>query len=118
MESRLCILCGAGFTPNKYSPRQKICSSASCQKKRQLESMRVWREQHPQYFKYDESKGAEWIEAQRKRSKLWRQRNPDRVKSYRREHGEEYRSYMRDYMRRYREKGKPSESQPPSENAL
>ena len=80
--------------------------------------MRMWREQHPQYFKYDESKGIEWLESQRKRSKLWRQRNPDKVRSYRQGHNEEYRHYMRDYMRRYREKGKTPEDQPPPENPL
>src|SRR5437016_1690073 len=115
MDARLCILCGASFTPNKYSPRQKICSDPSCQKKRQLESMRVWREQHPHYFKYDESKGQEWLDAQRKRSKLWRQKNPDKVRSYRHGHQDEYRRYMRDYMRQYRGKKKAPENPTPTE---
>ena len=112
MEARLCILCGTSFTPNKYSPRQTICSNPACQKKRQLESMRVWREQHPRYFKYDESKGQGWLDAQRKRSKLWRQRNPDKVRAYRMTHHEEYRRYMREYMRQYREKKMPGQAPP------
>ena len=78
--------------------------------------MRVWREQHPSYFKYDESKGSEWLDAQRKRSKDWRQRNPEKVRSYRQMHHEEYRLYMRDYMRRYRDKKKPSTSAPSQDN--
>ena len=116
MEPRPCEICQTSFTPNKYSPRQKICSSQDCQKKRQHESMRVWREKNPNYFKYDESKGMEWLETQRRRSKIWRQNNPDKVKVYRQTHLSEYRGYMRDYMRRYRERKKMLES-PPSSSA-
>lgn len=104
MEARVCEVCQSSFTPNKYSPRQKICSSPECQKKRQHESMRQWRERNPNYFKYDESKGVEWLQTQRRRSKLWREKNPDKVKIYRENHLPEYREYMREYMRRYREK--------------
>lgn len=104
MDNRTCIYCKAAFSPNKYSPRQKICSSAECQKKRQLDSMKLWREKNPNYFKYDESKGVLWLETQRKRSKLWREKNPDKVRSYRQAHSDEYRQYMREYMRQYREK--------------
>ena len=103
---RLCVYCSQSFVPNKYSPRQSVCSDAVCQKKRQLESMRLWREKNPNYFKYDESKGVEWIQIQRKRSRDWRQNNPDKIRSYRSAHLEEYRRYMREYMRSYREKKK------------
>lgn len=106
METRNCIFCQTPFTPNKYSPRQKVCSNTACQKKRQLDSMKEWRSRHPDYFKYDESKGQEWLDLQRRRSKLWRQKNPDKVRSYRQAHSQEYRDYMRDYMRRYRERKK------------
>ena len=109
MENRLCEICQASFSPNKYSPRQKICSNPECQKKRQHESMRLWREKNPNYFKYDESKGAEWLATQRRRSKLWREKYPDKVKNYRQTHLSEYREYMRDYMRRYRERRKSLE---------
>ena len=64
---RICIYCQQSFDPNKYSPRQKVCSKPECQHKRQLESMRDWRGKHPNYFKYDESKGEEWLKAQRER---------------------------------------------------
>ena len=110
MENQSCIYCGAAFSPNKYSPRQKVCSAAECQKKRQLESMRLWRKKNPNYFKYDESKGTEWIETQRRRSKLWREKNPDKVRSYRQAHSDEYRSYMREYMRQYRQRHRGGES--------
>ena len=113
MDPRTCIYCQITFTANKYSPRQKVCSKPECQKKRQLDSMKVWREKNPNYFKYDESKGAAWLEAQRKRSKVWREKNPDKVKSYRNSHMDQYRNYMRDYMRKYREKNKPSEGSAP-----
>ena len=120
MDSRACIYCGTSFLPNKYSPRQKVCSGTECQKKRQLESMRVWRKKNPSYFKYDESKGSEWLEMQRRRSKLWRDKNPEKVRSYRQAHGEEYRAYMRDYMRQYRQRRRGPEApvanpEPPSQ---
>jgi len=116
MEPRPCIYCGTAFTPNKYSPKQKVCSNPTCQKKRQLESMRVWRERNPNYFKYDESKGLVWLETQRRRSKAWREKNPDKVRAYREQHLGEYREYMRGYMRQYREKKKPAPQPPSSEN--
>ncbi len=106
MEPRLCQICQTAFSPNKYSPRQKICSNPDCQKKRQHESMRVWREKNPNYFKYDESKGIEWLKTQRQRSKIWRESNPEKVKDYRQTHLTEYREYMRGYMRQYRERKK------------
>ncbi len=68
--------------------------------------MKIWRKKNPNYFKYDESKGMEWLELQRKRSKLWRGKNPDKVRSYRLSHNQEYRQYMRTYMRQYRQKKK------------
>lgn len=113
MDPKVCIYCKSAFTPNKYSPRQKICASAECQKKRQLDSMRQWRERNPNYFKYDESKGPVWLEAQRRRSKQWREKNPEKVRAYRENHSTEYRQYMKEYMRRYREK-KRVPTEPPS----
>ncbi len=104
MEPRTCSYCKAMFVPNKYSPRQTVCSARECQKRRQLESMKLWRDRNPNYFKYDESKSVVWLEAQRKRSKLWREKNPDKVRLYRSVHSEEYRLYMREYMRAYRDK--------------
>ena len=108
MENRICLFCNSAFTPNKYSARQKICSKPECQKRRQLESMKLWRERNPNYFKYDESKGPDWLNAQRERSRQWRQRNPEKIRQYRQTHIEVYREYMRDYMRRYRQRKKDS----------
>ncbi|OGW80603.1 MAG: hypothetical protein A3C47_06355 [Omnitrophica bacterium RIFCSPHIGHO2_02_FULL_51_18] len=111
MDPRACRYCNSSFLPNKYAPRQTVCSNLECQKKRQLESMRQWREKNPSYFKYDESKGIQWLEIQRRRSREWRQRNPDKVRAYRQTHEDEYRRYMREYMQRYRQKQK---TQPPA----
>jgi len=116
MEPRACVYCHSSFVPNKYSPRQKVCSNPDCQKKRQLESMKVWRERNPNYFKYDESKGLVWLETQRKRSKTWRAKNPDKIRAYRQSHTDEYRRYMKEYMRQYREKKKTAPAPPPAEN--
>ncbi len=119
MESLICAHCNRPFSPNKYSPRQKVCSEPGCQKKRQLESMQAWRERNPSYFKYDESKSPDWLENQRNRSRQWRAKNPDKVRYYRQSHSGEYRKYMREYMRQYRERrkgpeGGASSPQPPA----
>ena len=117
MEPRACIYCKTQFEPNKYAPRQKVCSNPDCQKKRQLDSMRTWRQTHPNYFKYDESKGSEWLENQRQRSRDWRRSNPDKVKAYRQKNLGEYRRYMREYMRKHRQKlkqGGQPETPPPA----
>lgn len=110
IESKVCRYCYKEFAPNKYSPHQKVCSNPECQHTRQLESMKSWRSSNPNYFKYDESKGVEWLQAQRERSRQWRHQNPEKVQSYRQSHIDEYRNYMRDYMRRYREKLKQKSS--------
>jgi hypothetical protein len=112
MEARSCLFCNKPFAPNKYSPRQKVCGEAECQKKRQLESMKLWRKKNPNYFKYDESKGVEWLQLQRQRSKQWRDKNPGKVRSYRLAHSQEYRQYMRTYMRQYRQKRKDASAVP------
>ena len=106
IEQRFCVICNAAFAANKYSPRQKVCSKPECQRERQIRSMKEWRSAHPDYFKYDESKGESWLQAQRERSRSWRQNNPDKIRSYRQRHIDEYRGYMREYMRRYRQKRK------------
>lgn len=104
MTTLNCIYCQQPFERNKYSKRQKVCSKPECQHARQLASMKEWREKHPDYFKYDESKGEEWLKTQRDRSRQWRQRNPDKIREYRQTHLEDYRNYMRDYMKKYRDR--------------
>ena len=114
------MICGEPFAPNKYSPRQQVCSKPECQRTRQIRSMKDWRGKHPDYFKYDESKGEDWLRVQRERSRNWRRSNPDKIRSYRQAHLDEYRSYMREYMRRYRQSrkgpgGSPAQPTPPTE---
>jgi len=114
MTDQTCLYCNEPFVRNKYSPRQKVCSKPECQHTRQISSMREWRQKHPNYFKYDESKGEDWLRTQRERSRVWRQRNPDKIRAYRQTHLDEYRRYMREYMKQYRDKkkgdGPPTES--------
>ncbi|MBF0253608.1 MAG: hypothetical protein HQL11_00545 [Candidatus Omnitrophica bacterium] len=112
MTQLTCKYCQEPFERNKYSPRQKVCSKPECQRSRQLESMKDWRASHPNYFKYDESKGAEWLKTQRERSRVWRERNPEKIRAYRQSHLEEYRNYMREYMRKYRDRKKQSPGSP------
>lgn len=104
MTTLNCLYCQQPFEQNKYSKRQKVCSKAECQHARQLASMKEWREKHPDYFKYDESKGEEWLKTQRERSRQWRQRNPDKIRTYRQTHLDDYRNYMREYMKKYRDR--------------
>ena len=106
MTTLNCLYCQQPFEQNKYSKRQKVCSKPECQHARQLASMKEWREKHPDYFKYDESKGEAWLQTQRERSRQWRQRNPDKIRSYRQSHLEGYRTYMREYMKKYRDRKK------------
>jgi hypothetical protein len=110
MATLICIYCNEPFDRNKYSPRQKVCSKTECQHKRQISSMRDWRNKHPNYFKYDESKGEDWLKVQRERSKQWRMRNPDKIRAYRQTHLSEYRNYVRDYMKNYRANRKSEKS--------
>ena len=117
MEPRNCSICGTSFKPNKYSPRQRVCPKPECQRARQIQSMKEWRQKHPTYFKYDESKGQDWLRMQRERSRNWRRNNPDKIKFYRQAHLEEYRQYMRDYMRKYRQKRKGPGSDEPSSSS-
>lgn len=104
MTTLTCLYCQQPFEQNKYSKRQKVCSKPECQHARQLASMKEWREKHPDYFKYDESKGEEWLKTQRERSRQWRQRNPDKIRAYRQTHLDDYRNYMREYMKKYRDR--------------
>lgn len=67
MSLRHCIYCDRTFQPSKYRPSQRVCSDATCQKRRQTDyhrnkiasdpdyaqvvrdSRRKWREDHPSY---------------------------------------------------------------------
>jgi len=113
VEPKSCPYCNQTFFPNKYKPSQKTCSNPTCQKKRQLENMKLWRGSHPDYFKYSESKGQQWLARRREKSKQWRVNNPDKIRQYRESNKQDYRDYMRDYMRKYRQKNKAQEAPSP-----
>ena len=97
----ICRICQKDFTPNKYQPNQKVCSSPSCQHKRQLENLRQWRQKNPYYFIYGRYE-VDWKGDYKTRARDWRKRHPGYLRRYRKVHADEYREYMREYMHRYR----------------
>ncbi|MGB2631212.1 MAG: hypothetical protein WBD24_07650 [Candidatus Omnitrophota bacterium] len=105
-KERKCQICGKGFLANKYRPNQEICSSLECQYQRQLENMRQWRKNNPNYFKYKESQDKSWKQTCRERSLEWRKKHREYLQLYREANKQRHREYMRDYMRKYRAKKK------------
>ncbi len=112
-EGIICTICKKVFLPNKYRPNQTTCSSLECQYERQLQNMKRWRDENPNYFKYKEIKDVKWKESCRERARQWRRDHLDYLKLYRQEHRDEHREYMKRYMREYRKKKKES-AEPPS----
>lgn len=106
ITGRNCQVCGKEFIPNKYRPNQKICSNLECQYQRQLDNMKIWRDQNPDYFKCRESKDTSWKATCRERSRKWRETHKEYLALYRQEHKEDHRKYMRDYMKEYRKRNK------------
>ena len=111
-EGKICKTCGREFFPNKYRRNQEVCSSLECQYKRQLENMKKWRGENPDYFKAREMSDLTWKDASKTRSKSWRERHLEYLKLYRQEHKEDHRMYMKEYMREYRKKKKLGEPPP------
>ena len=105
-EEKTCSICGNPFTPNKYRPKQDVCSRGECQYQRQLQNMTVWRKRNPNYFKYKEVQDASWKETCRHRSLDWRREHKEYLKLYREAHRERHRNYMKEYMKNYRERQK------------
>ena len=105
-EGRTCSICKKVFLPNKYRPNQVICSNLECQYQRQLQNMKHWRDENPNYFKYKEIKDVKWKESCRERARKWRQNHLDYLKLYRQEHKEDHRDYMKKYMMEYRRRKK------------
>ena len=101
---RKCAICGKSFIPNKYRPNQEVCSSLECQYQRQLENMKSWRRQNPEYFRYKEHNEQSWRETCRQRSLAWRQKHREYLRLYREANRERHREYMREYMRKYRKR--------------
>ncbi|MCX7927236.1 MAG: hypothetical protein N2606_03770 [Candidatus Omnitrophica bacterium] len=105
-----CRICQNEFTPNKYHPKQQVCTNPACQRVRQLENMKIWRQKNPDYFK---SLGQEkqWREVKARYHKLWGGKNKEYLKKYAEAHRAERSEYMRNYMRRYRQNKKQKEKQ-------
>lgn len=106
---KACSMCEKPFIPNKYRPNQTICSSLECQYQRQLNNMKGWRKDNPNYFKYKEVQDKSWKQACRERSLEWRRKHKDYLQLYREANKERHRLYMKKYMRLYRQKKKEEE---------
>jgi len=113
---RKCKICGKTFIPNKYRPNQEVCSSLECQYQRQLENMKGWRKENPNYFKYKEDNEKSWRQTCRERSLQWRQKHKEYLRLYREANRERHREYMREYMRKYRKKKQKEEKSEVSNN--
>lgn len=97
-----CKICQNEFIPNKYHPRQEVCSRQECQRQRQIQNLREWRLKNPEYFKYLDQE-ASWREKQNRCSRRWKSSHKEYLKEYQEAHKQARREYMRDYMHKYRE---------------
>ncbi|MBL8227694.1 MAG: hypothetical protein JNL98_04430 [Bryobacterales bacterium] len=75
MEPRICPYCQQPFTPSRYRPGQRICSSKPCQDRRKAESQRARKAADPVY-----------AEVCRDAQRQWREANPDYQRQYRATH--------------------------------
>ncbi|MBN2119842.1 MAG: hypothetical protein JW734_02140 [Candidatus Omnitrophica bacterium] len=82
IEKKICKICSKEFVPDKYHPRQRVCSSKECQNARQMKNQRVWRSNNPNYFKYKDKK-TPWELRRYNYLKKWRQDHRGYFKSYR-----------------------------------
>lgn len=69
LRRRRCPICDKLFKPNKFNPRQVVCSDASCQKIRQHENQREW-ERNNRSVHNEESRIRQQSYRKRKRSEL------------------------------------------------
>ncbi|MEI6631116.1 MAG: hypothetical protein WCL25_00685 [bacterium] len=97
----LCRICQKEFKPNKYRPKQQVCSRSECQKARQIQNLRDWRLKNPDYFKTLEQ-DASWRESRYRYSRLWKSAHKEYLKEYEGAHNPQRKEYMRDYMRQRR----------------
>lgn len=51
-----CLICKRKFAPNKYRSCQQVCSDKICQHKRQINNMRAWRQENPDYWNTPKNK--------------------------------------------------------------
>jgi len=101
---KYCKICGRQFVPNKHKPSQGACNDERCQRERQRQNVREWRQKNPDYFKYTLGTDETYKEMIRKKQLLWRKNNPLKVKEYRERYKEKTRRYMKDYKREYRKR--------------
>lgn len=101
----LCKICKNEFTPNKYKPSQMVCSRPECQRLRQIQNERDWRQKNPDYFKYLDQE-TYWKDNRRRYNRLWKATHKAYTKAYEESHKEQRRVYMRQYMREYRSRNK------------
>ena len=102
MLNMRCRVCQNEFVPNKYRPNQQVCSRIACQRIRQIDNEREWRNKNPDYFKYLDQESS-WRLNRLRYNRLWKSAHTDYLQEYERSHKEQRREYMREYMHRYRE---------------
>lgn len=72
MTKTPCTYCKQEFTPSRYHPTQRSCSSEECQRKRRAD-----------YHRHKVATDPGYREQCRDSQKKWRQRNPGYMKRYR-----------------------------------
>jgi hypothetical protein len=97
----VCKYCNNEFKPNKYRPSQQVCVKPVCQRKRQIDNQKQWRQRNPDYFKCLGQETA-WQDQRRQYNRLWKTANKDYIHTYEQSHKDQRREYMREYMRKYR----------------
>jgi hypothetical protein len=97
-RGRKCQLCGEAFSPDKYHPRQKFCTSEDCREERRRILRRRWLAENPDYYKRTDAER----EIDRLRCRKWRAENPDYYRGYRATHGPRINKKRREWYSRKR----------------
>jgi len=80
--NRRCKFCGQYFRPHpRLGDKQKSCQKQGCQKKRQWENLRSWRQRNPDYFRGRYSELKSWREQNPGYQRQWRARQSEIQKS-------------------------------------
>lgn len=90
-----CAICKRQFTPDKWHPKQKVCGRPKCRTKHRRTALSEWRLLNPDYF----AKRTDNIETMRQ----WRKDHPDYYRQYRKAHPE-IRENTRAYVQKWRRK--------------
>ena len=96
-QQKKCIVCNKKFTPDKWHPYQKVCSTDNCRIKYRKGLLKKWRSKYPDYF----FNRTDNIELMRK----WRKNNPLYYKKYRK-NNLKIRKKNREYVSAYRAREK------------